>query len=579
MELIFDESVGQVPSRLIPPCGGTLVDLTVNNDDRAGFVEHAYQLPSLRLSERAICDLELLATGAFSPLDRFMAQADYERCLAEMRLANGFVFPVPVTLPVEADADIRLDAEICLRDQRNNLLAVMTVEEIFQWNPNSFSDAVLGTRDLRHPLNSELLHWGPLNISGPLRIIDLPARIDFQSLRLTPGATRARLEQKRRSDVLAFQTRNPLHRVHEEMLMRAAELVNGTILLHPAVGMNKPGDVNQITRVRSYNAFVENHCEADRTLLALIPLAMRMAGPREALWHMLIRRNFGANHFIVGRDHASPGLDSSGKPFYQPLAAQELATNFSSELDVSVIACDEMVFLPDENRYEEISKLETGKNYVSLSGTQVREEYLAKGRRLPSWYSRPEVADVLAEAFPPRERQGFCVWFTGLSGAGKSTIADILTIFLMERGRTVTLLDGDIVRTHLSKGLGFSKADRDANVLRIGFVASEIARHGGVSVCAAVSPYCSTRNEVRGMFELDNFIEIFVDTPLEVCEQRDTKGMYAMARRGEITGFTGIDDPYEAPDNAEIVIDTVLQTAAENARKIVDVLAQKGFIK
>jgi sulfate adenylyltransferase len=352
--------------------------------------------------------------------------------------------------------------------------------------------------------------------------------------------------------------------------------VDGVLLLHPVVGLTKPGDVDHFTRVRTYKVLAEQYYDKERILLALLPLAMRMAGPREALWHALIRRNYGANHLIVGRDHASPGIDSQNRPFYGPYDAQHLVEQFSEELGVKVLPFQELVYLAEGDRYEEAS---TAVNGITLSGTQVREEYLNQGRELPEWFTRAEVAQILKEAYPPRHRQGVCIWFTGLSGAGKSTTAEILTELLLEHGRQVTLLDGDVVRTHLSKGLGFSKEDRDTNIRRIGFVASELVRHGGVAVCAAVSPYRVTRNDVRNMLGPDRFIEVFVDTPLEVCEERDTKGIYAQARRGEIKHFTGIDDPYEAPHSPEITLDTESQPAEENARRILISLMEQGFVQ
>ncbi|RME48274.1 MAG: bifunctional sulfate adenylyltransferase/adenylylsulfate kinase [Chloroflexi bacterium] len=563
---------------LIPPYGGKLVNLLVPEDERQALRQYASQLPSIQISERAACDLELLATGGFSPLDRFMGQKDFQRVLDEMRLSNGYLFPIPVTLPVDPSPDIHLGQEIALRDAKNNILAVMTVEEIYEWNLNEVAEKVFGTTDLRHPLVAEMHRWGKLNISGRLRVLQLPLRYDFKDLRLTPAQTRERLAEAGHENVVAFQTRNPLHRVHEELTKRAIEEVDGTLLLHPVVGMTRPGDVDHYTRVRTYRVLKENYYDPDRIVLALLPLAMRMAGPREAVWHMIIRRNYGANHLIVGRDHAGPGKDSKGNPFYGPYDAQQLAESVSEELGVKVIPFKMLVYLPDEDRYEEITKIDGNRNTASISGTQVREEYLNNGKKLPEWFTRPEVAEILADSYPPKHKQGFCIWFTGLSGAGKSTTADILTTLLLEHGRQVTLLDGDVVRTHLSKGLGFSKEDRDINIRRIGFVAAELVRHGGVAVCAAVSPYRATRNDVRNMVG-ENYIEVFVDTPLEVCEQRDVKGLYAKARRGEIKGFTGIDDPYEPPQNPEIVLDTVNHTPEENARIIIEYLKERGLIK
>lgn len=565
--------------RLIPPYGGRLVDLLAPAEMVNELKAHASRLPSLQMSERSVCDLELLTTGAFSPLDRFMGLKDYERVLEGMRLTAGHLFPIPVTLSVEPGSAIRLDQDIALRDAKNDLLAVMTIEEIYEWDKEEEAQRVFGTLDLRHPLVAEMRRWGKLNISGRLQALQLPGRYDFQELRLTPAETRARLKSLGHQNVVAFQTRNPLHRAHEELTKRAVHQVDGVLLLHPVVGMTKPGDVDHYTRVRIYRALAERYYEPDRILLSLLPLAMRMAGPREALWHAIIRCNYGANYFIVGRDHASPGVDSKGRPFYGAYDAQDLVGRFSDELGVGMIPFSELVYLPGEGRYEEVSKVPAHVSTASISGTQVREEFLANGKALPDWFTRPEVAEILAETYPPRHRQGVCVWFTGLSCSGKSTTAEVLTVLLEEQGRQVTLLDGDVVRTHLSKGLGFSKEDRDINIRRIGFVAAEIVRHGGVVICAAVSPYRATRDDVRNMVGQDHFVEAFVDTPLEVCESRDTKGLYAQARRGEIKGFTGVDDPYEAPLSPEIRLETVRRTAEENARLILDSLVHKGFLR
>lgn len=545
---------------------------------REELVAYANLLPSIQISERSLCDLQLLACGAFSPLDRFVGKEDYQRILDEMRLNSGHIFPIPVTLPVNANAEIHLDRDVALRSAKNELLAILTVEEIYEWDKSEAARKVFETKDPKHPLVAEIEAWGKLNVSGRLRVLKLPRYYDFQELRLTPAEVRGRLERLGRANVVAFQTRNPLHRVHEEMTKRAIAEVDGVLLLHPVVGMTKPGDIDHYTRVRTYKVLAERSYAPNSVLLALLPLAMRLAGPREALWHALIRRNYGANYLIVGRDHASPGVDSTNRPFYQPNAAQELVERFSEELGITVIPFKELVYMPEGNRYAEVAAGAPHFQGVTISGTQVREQYLECGEELPEWFTRSEVSRILAEAYPPRHRQGFCVWFTGLSGAGKSTTAEILTELLLEHGRRVTLLDGDVVRTHLSKGLGFSKEDRDTNIRRIGFVASEIVRHGGVAVCAAVSPYRATRNDVRNMVGADRFIEVFVDTPLQVCEQRDTKGIYAKARRGEIVGLTGIDDPYEAPLSPEVTLDAVAHRAEENARLILKRLIETGFV-
>lgn len=565
-------------TKLIPPYGGRLINLVAEEDQIESLKSYAGTLPSIQISERALCDLELLANGAFSPLDRFMSEADYRNVVHNMRLANGTLFPLPITLPVEPSDELKVGQDIVLRDRKNNMLAILSIEEMYEWDRHELASKVFGTNDSRHPIVAEMERWGKINLSGPLKVLQLPIHYDFKDLRHTPAQARAMLEQMGYENVVAFQTRNPMHRVHEELTKRAIDSVNGVLLLHPVVGLTKPGDIDYYTRVRTYRVLASNYYDPDRILLSLLPLAMRMGGPREALWHAIVRRNYGANHLIVGRDHAGPGVDSKGQPFYGPYDAQNMVAEYEKEIGVKMVPFQMLVYLPDEDRYEEIDRVGNETRTANISGTQVREEYLGKGISLPEWFTRPEVAEILAESFPPLYRQGFCIWFTGLSGSGKSTTADLLTSMLLEHGRQATVLDGDVVRTHLAKGLGFSKEDRDTNIRRIGFVASEIVRHGGVAICAAISPYRATRNDVRNMVG-ENFIEVFIDTPLEVCEERDTKGMYAAARRGDIKGFTGIDDPYEAPAHPEIRIETTNVTAEENARRLLAYLMQRGLIQ
>ena len=565
--------------KLVSPFGGQLIDLTVPETELSDALAKAKELRSIQLSERSLCDLELMATGAFSPIDRFMGREDYRRVVAEMRLRSGQLFPIPITLPIRDDLQIQLDSEVALLDARNEIVAVMYVDEIYEWDLEEAAQEVFKTTDVRHPLVAEMHRWGKRNIAGRLKVLRLPQRYDFRELRLTPRQTRTHLEHLGSENVVAFQTRNPLHRAHEELTRRAAEDIDGVLLLHPVVGLTKPGDIDYFTRVRTYRALANNYYDPNHMLLALLPLAMRMAGPREALWHALIRRNYGANHMIIGRDHASPGNDSNGKPFYGPYDAQDLFKGVEEELGVKAVPFGEFVYLPDEQRYEDVRKLKPNATVAQLSGTQARDWYRDGGVDLPDWFARPEVAAAIAETYPPRFKQGFCIWFTGLSAAGKSTTAEILTVLLQELGRQVTLLDGDVVRNNLSRGLGFSKDDRDANIRRIGFVASEIVRHHGAVICAAVSPYRSTRNGVRSLVGAERFIEVFVNTPIEECERRDSKGMYLKARRGEIKNFTGIDDPYEPPLQPELELNTTTHTAEENARLIIDYLTERGFVK
>ncbi|MEI6289698.1 MAG: bifunctional sulfate adenylyltransferase/adenylylsulfate kinase [Chloroflexota bacterium] len=568
-------------ANLISPYGGKLVNLVVTGAERDALLNRASKLSSLKISMRNLCDLELLATGGFSPLTTFMGKADYERVLHEMRLADGTLWPLPITLTADPKELPTVGEDIVLRNSNNDVIAIMTLDEVYHWDLETEAALAYGSTDSKHPMVSEMGRWGKVCISGPLKVINLPKYYDFTDLRRTPADVRTMLEAMGNDNVVAFQTRNPLHRIHEELTKRAAAQVKGSLIIHPVVGMTKPGDVDHYTRVRIYKALVENYYDKNSTTLSLLPLAMRMAGPKEAVLHALIRRNHGANHFIVGRDHAGPGKDSTGKLFYGPYDAQDMMKQFEAEIGVKMIPFEELLYLPDENRYVEAKDVPQGANVLNISGTQVRDDYLAKGKLLPEWFTRPETAEILREMYPPRNKQGYCIWFTGLSGSGKSATTQVLTSLLLERGREVAILDGDVVRTHLSKGLGFSKEDRDTNILRIGFVAGEIVHAGGTVICAAISPYRATREEARKMVG-ENFVEVFMDTPVEVCEQRDVKGLYAKARQamvdGKPMGFTGVDDPYEQPVSPEISLMGSGVTPEDNARKIVSYLEEQGYI-
>lgn len=569
-------------AKLISPYGGhTLVNLVATGKERDDLLARAAKLPSIKITMRNLCDLELIATGGFSPLDRFMAKADYERVLHEMRLSDGVLFPLPITLTVDPKELPTVGEDLVLRNANNDVIAVMTLEEVYHWDPQTEAALAYGSTDSKHPMVSEMARWNKVCISGAMKVVNLPKYYDFVELRRTPEQVREILEGMGHDNVVAFQTRNPLHRIHEELTKRAAAQVGGSLLIHPTVGMTKPGDVDHYTRVRIYKALIENYYDKKSTLLSLLPLAMRMAGPKEVLLHAIIRRNHGANHFIVGRDHAGPGKDSTGKLFYGPYDAQENMRKYEHELGVKMIPFEELVYLPDEERYVEAKDVPSGAKTLNISGTQVRDDYLAKGKLLPAWFTRAETAEILRQMYPPRHQQGFCVWFTGLSGSGKSATTQVLTSLLLERGREIIILDGDVVRTHLSKGLGFSKEDRDTNIMRIGFVAGEIVHAGGAVICAAISPYRSAREEARKMVG-DNFVEAYMDTPVEICEQRDVKGLYAKARQamvdGHPMGFTGVDDPYEPPIDPEISLKGYGATPEENAHIILDYLEKQGFL-
>lgn len=528
----------------------------------------------LPLGPRALDDLEMLSSGAFAPLGGFMGREDYEACLARMRLANGLLFPIPVTLP--AEASISSGERVELSHPRGDVLAILEVDEAFEIDPEKEALALLGSTDPAHPYTKELMAGPRWRIAGRLTQVRPVPHEDFKDLRLTPDRVREKVAASGRRNVVAFQTRNPLHRSHEELIKRAARDLDATVLLHPVVGLTRPGDIDHLTRVRTYRRLVDNYFEAGSVVLALLPLAMRMAGPREALLHAIIRRNHGATHFIVGRDHAGPAPDSSGRPFFGPYAAQELVGRHADEVGIAMVPFREMVYLEAEDRFEEEDKVPKGTATRSLSGSDVRR-HLERGIPLPEWFTRRETAQILEQAQPPRRAQGFCVWLTGLSGAGKSATAEALRALLMEQGRTVTLLDGDEVRLNLSKGLGFSRADRDTNILRIGYVASEVVRHRGVAICAAISPFREARNQCRALMG-DAFVEVFADTPLAICERRDSKGLYARARAGELKGFTGIDDPYEAPLSPEVVLSDPQCSPGENAGRIMEALRKMGFL-
>jgi sulfate adenylyltransferase len=536
---------------------------------------------SLTLDERGLCDLELLAGGGFSPLKSFLNKADYERVVGEMRLADGTLWPLPVTLPVTPGDGVAEGKPLCLRDVYGNLLAFLHVEQIFAYDKDEEAKNAYGSLDVTHPSVAHLKRQPEHYASGRLEVIRVPPHYDFVELRRTPAELRRHFQSLGWTKIVAFQTRNPLHRAHEELTKRAAEQIGGGLLIHPVVGVTKPGDVDHFTRVRCYRALVDNYYEPGTVVLSLLPLAMRMAGPREVLLHAIIRRNYGCTHFIVGRDHAGPGKDSTGKPFYPPYAAQEAMGKFESEIGMGMVDFKQMVYLPDENRYSPVDEVPAGVNTADISGTEVRDKYLAKGLQLPEWFSRPAVAEILNEANPPRFHQGVTLWFTGLSGAGKSTVAHATIERMAEFGRNCSLLDGDEIRTHLSKGLGFSKEDRDTNIRRVGYVAGLIAQHGGTCLCAVISPYRAIRDEARKLSK-GNFIEVYCSTPIEVCEKRDVKGMYAKARAavadGKPIGFTGVDDPYEPPLNAEVTLDTTSLSVQQCVDKIIDRLLELGYI-
>ncbi len=564
------------------PHGGELKQLYLAPAEAEQEKQRGRDYRSWDLTDRQLCDIELLLNGAFSPLEGFLSEAEYDGVVETMRLPSGVLWPMPITLDVteEFAAGIETGEKIALRDKEGVLIATLEISD--HWTPDKAREArcVFGTEDVKHPGVNYLQNIAhPVYVGGKLTGVEAPTHYDFRGLRDTPAEMRARFKKLGWRKVVAFQTRNPMHRAHQELTFRAAKENEANLLIQPVVGMTKPGDIDHYTRVRCYEHLLEQYPE-QTTSLSLLNLAMRMGGPREALWHALIRKNYGCTHFIVGRDHAGPGNDSNGEPFYGPYDAQEMMQEYAGDLGITMVPFQLMVFVEERAEYMPIDETTEDQTVLNISGTEFRRR-LQEGLEIPSWFSYPKVVEELRKSYPPRHKQGVTIFFTGLSGSGKSTIANALLVKLLETGdRPVTLLDGDHVRKNLSSELGFSKEHRDLNIQRIGYVASEICKNGGIAICAPIAPYTATRRIVREMSEaVGGFIEVFVSTSVEVCEQRDRKGLYAKARAGIIKEFTGISDPYEAPEHAEVVIDTAELSPDLAAHRIIVKLESMGFIR
>ncbi|MBC9867707.1 MAG: bifunctional sulfate adenylyltransferase/adenylylsulfate kinase [Opitutae bacterium] len=564
------------------PHGGLLRELYLGEATAEKEKVKALDFKSWDLTDRQLCDIELILNGAFSPLEGFLNRDDYQSVLGEMRLQSGLLWPIPINLDVtEEFADSLSSGEhVALRDREGVIIAILEVQDIWKPDKREEAESVYQTQDEAHPgVDYLFTRAREVYLGGKLRGIEPPIHYDFRLLRDSPSELRGRFRKLGWRKVVAFQTRNPMHRAHQELSFRAAHQNEANLLIHPVVGLTRRGDVDHFTRVRCYEKIMEHYPE-QTTTLSLLNLAMRMAGPREALWHGLIRKNFGCTHFIVGRDHAGPGKDPRGQPFYGPYEAQELFSQHEKEMDISLVPFQQMVYVEDRAQYIPLDETTPDMRIKTLTGTEFRRR-LNEGLEIPEWFSYPEIIAELRKRYPPRHKQGLTLFFTGLSGSGKSTIANALLVKLLEiGGRQVTLLDGDIVRKNLSSELGFSKEHRNLNIERIGFVASEITKNGGIAVCAPIAPYLATRRKVRQMVEsLGGFVLIYVSTPLEVCEKRDRKGLYAKARAGLIKDFTGINDPYEAPEKAEVVVDTQKLSPELAAHRIIVKLENMGYIR
>lgn len=537
----------------------------------------------INLTPRQICDVEMITNGGFAPLSGFLNKEDYESVCKDMRLTSGELWPMPITLDVDAQTakSLKKGDKVELRDQEGVVLAVLTVGDIWKPDKSKEAELVFGSDDEAHPTVYYMKNKaGEYYIGGELEAKELPIHYDFNEHRYTPKELKEHFKKMGWNKIVAFQTRNPMHRAHVELTLRAAKQTEANLLIHPSVGMTKPGDVDHYTRVRVYQEVIKNYPQGT-AMIALLPLAMRMGGPKEALWHMIIRKNYGATHFIVGRDHAGPGKNSKGEDFYGPYDAQQLTEKYSKEVGVEMVPFKMMVYVKELDRYMPIEEVPKNMEPMTLSGTELRA-LLSDGKGLPDWFTYPEVATELQKTHKPRYEKGFTVFFTGLSGAGKSTVANAVMVKLMELGRrTVTLLDGDVVRKNLSSELGFSKKDRDINVRRIGYAASEISKHGGIAICAPIAPYDKVRKEIKQTIQSvgGGFLLVHVDTSLEECERRDRKGLYKAARAGKIKHFTGISDPYEKPTDADITLDTQKYGVDELANQIILHLESEGYLK
>lgn len=546
------------------------------------IVESA-DLFSLYLKERDLLDLELLLNGGFFPLEGYLSQEDYESVLLDCRLKNGALWPMPIVLSITADQAEMLSSKkrIVLRDERANPLAILSIKDIYQPNRERECELLLGTTDKNHPYVNWLLKQPDLYyVGGSIQKIALPIHYDFPDLRYTPQEMKSFFQKNEWKTIIGFQTRNPLHRAHVELIHRGMKEVGKGVyaLLHPVTGRAQQEDIDYVTRVRCYQKIIDKFSE-NTVKLALLPLAMRMAGPKEALWHALIRANYGCTHFIIGRDHAGPSKKKeSGDSFYSPVEAQEFVLKYQNELPIQIIKSSEIVYLEDLKEYRAMEEVPSTAKIFNLSGTQLRQS-LINNEPIPEFFSYPEVIDELRKAY--QKVKGICISFTGLPSSGKSTLAQALQVKFLgmdEYRREVTILDGDIMRQYLSSELGFSRKDRSINTQRIGFVASLIVRHGGICFTANIAPYAEDRKVIQDLISQEGlYFEVYVNTPLHICEIRDPKGFYKAAKEGKIPYFTGVSDPYEIPINPDIELNGILPID-QNVNLLLDLL-KKHLLK
>lgn len=555
-----------------------------SNEQQAGLTAQAKDCPSISLNPRQVCDLELILDGSFAPLAGFMTRAEYDSVIETLALPDGSVWPIPVCLDIAPQKAKGLEPgmRVALNDQEGSLLALMTIEDLWQPDRQHEAEKIYGAgRGQDHFAVQELLdRQGFFCAGGRLQGIKLPIHYDFGELRKRPRQIRAMIQDQGWERVIGFHTDKYLHCLHREMVQSAARKIGGNILLHPTTFYKDRYNCGHFTQIRCYQ-HISKHFPAGMAMLAIVPLALRKAGPRSALWQAVIRKNYGCDHFMVWPDHADPwGHLASGERFYPLHAAQELVAEYQNRTGVTMVPLEKMVYVADQKRYMLEDEADPGQAVEQISSQELARR-LEFGLEIPDWFSYPEIVQELRHAHPPRHKQGFTVFFTGLPGAGKSTLAKMLQARLTaRRERPITLLDGDIVRKNLSSELGFSVQDRKTNLTRIGFVASQITKNRGIAICAPIAPFEESRRLNReAIARFGGYIEVYVSTPLKVCESRDHKGNYAKARAGIIKGFTGIDDPYEPPAQADITLDTSGLEPAQAVDMILDHLRAEGYLK
>lgn len=559
---------------------GNLVNGIVDHEEALALQQQSYTLPAWTLTPRQLCDVELLLNGGFSPLTGFMGQTDYESVVKNLHLANGALWPMPIILDVTAQFSEKLTIgqSVALYDTEGLLIAILTVTSLWKPDKSLEVESVYGSTDLNHPGVRYIVdQTAEIYLGGTLTGVRLPPRYDFCTLRQTPQQLRDLFTQRGWERIVAFQTRNPMHRAHYALTLRAMRQIEANLLLHPSDGA-VADNIQHYARVRCYQSLLHHYPE-QTTHLSLLPYAMRMAGPREALLHGIIRQNYGCTHMIVGRDHAGPTFGDNQQSFYPPYAAQELFAQHQHELELQMMPMHEMVYVSERNEYIPVNEVTPDQTVQKISGTELRRRF-AEDIPIPEWFSFPDVVAQLKAAFPPKHQQGFSILLTGLPSAGKTTLAHALHWRLMELGgRRVSVLDGDSMRKLLSSELGFSKEDRERHMLRTGYVAREITKHGGIAILALIAPLQKIRRQLRDIVTpFGGFIEVYINTPQAICEQRDRKGLYKKARKGLIENFTGVSSEYEIPELAELIIDTSTEEPTAAVQQIILKLQHLGYL-